>query len=472
MLNLTRSQYESCNNQTSDALDAYARAAELDPNNTHIKARLQLLKSGIASGQPNQHSAPVPQDVHPQAYQNGVGVPPGVQWGGQPVQQPPQQPPVDPQRVSEWTRGIAALHNPPTQPPMSQQSPYQSHDSLRGPPPRQPSPRQPEPPRSYQDPTRQTPARKMQSPSPKGHSTGMYPPSQTLPQINSQDRPGLGPGPRPSPSMNGAPPQPPSHSNGPPSNSLPPYGRPFSPPTELRPIRDERPPSSNSNYHHPQLPPAPSFPPMTNGNQTPGPTAPPSATSEMPPRDRDERPPSAMKRNREWEAEGPSKKIANEETRARLDDHSSRRFSPPSRNETPRSDRYRRSSSELRRENERRINDNYHPSEAAHHPYTLPPQQIPSMQTILDNNSGNNNNNNNTNHHSNNSISNSNPQPKEERKEPVEVAARKVDVDEDYDNTSEDGKLTAPSNPAPTAAARNSPNGSLSTIPKQEAAAA
>ena len=69
-------QYESCNNQTSDALDAYARAAELDPNNTHIKARLQLLKSGIASGQPNQHSAPVPQDVHPQAYQNGVGVPP------------------------------------------------------------------------------------------------------------------------------------------------------------------------------------------------------------------------------------------------------------------------------------------------------------------------------------------------------------------------------------------------------------
>ncbi|CCG85040.1 protein of unknown function [Taphrina deformans PYCC 5710] len=42
--------YESCNNQVSDALDAYSRAAELDPGNPHIKARLELLKSG-QSGQ-------------------------------------------------------------------------------------------------------------------------------------------------------------------------------------------------------------------------------------------------------------------------------------------------------------------------------------------------------------------------------------------------------------------------------------
>lgn len=114
MANSNTRQYESCNNQTNDALDAYARAAELDPSNINIKARLQLLKNGVSTGQPNQHSAPIPQDVHPQAYQNGVGVPPGVQWGGQPVQQPPQQPPVDPARVSEWTRNLAGLHNPST----------------------------------------------------------------------------------------------------------------------------------------------------------------------------------------------------------------------------------------------------------------------------------------------------------------------------------------------------------------------
>jgi hypothetical protein len=33
--------------------------------------------------------------------------------------------------------------------------------------------------------------------------------------------------------------------------------------------------------------------------------------------------------------------------------------------------------------------------------------------------------------------------PKEERKEHMEQAARKVDVDEDYDNNSEDDKRTA-----------------------------
>src|ERR1700749_953678 len=64
-------QYESCNNQTADALDAYQRAAELDPTNVHIKARLNLLREG---GSQNGHHQPPPgplppQDVHPQAYQ-------------------------------------------------------------------------------------------------------------------------------------------------------------------------------------------------------------------------------------------------------------------------------------------------------------------------------------------------------------------------------------------------------------------
>ena len=83
-------------------------------------------------------------------------------------------------------------------------------------------------------------------------------------------------------------------------------------------------------------------------------------------RDRvDERPPSAIKRGRDWDnVEGPNKKIANEETRLRQDEIG-RRATPPS-------ELHRRSSSEARREEQRRANENYHPSEAAHHPPTLP----------------------------------------------------------------------------------------------------
>ncbi|KAJ4587872.1 glucose repression mediator protein, variant 2 [Exophiala dermatitidis] len=401
--------YESCNNQTSDALDAYARAAELDPTNTHIKARLALLRSGVQTG-PNQHNAPVPQDVHPQAYQNGVGVPPGPQWGAPSSNnQQSQQAPVDPARVSDWTRGIAGIQQPP------QPNGLEGRDSMRAPPPRAPSPRQ-EASRPY-DSARQTPSRKRQSPSPKLQQQsvpGMYAPGpQTLPQVNLQDRgPGFNGGVRPSPTMSGAPP-PPTNGNTP-GTTLPPYGRPFSPPSELRPLRDEHPQSPGATFRQQPYHSGGPFPSIANGMPSAAPPLP--ATAEGPARD--ERPPSAMKRSREWEGEqGPSKKLASEETRARLDDPS-RRNSPPGRLPTPK-EHFRRSSSEVRRENERRANENYHPSEAAHHPYSLPPQQIPSMQSILDG-------------------------PKEApQQEHVEQAARKVDVDEDYDNNSEDDKRAA-----------------------------
>merc|ERR1711939_411658 len=87
--------YESCNNQINDALDAYQRAAELDPTNVHIKARLQLLRSGQTNGLLVQTSAPLPQDVHPQAYQaTGAVGPPGPQWGNSAPQPPPPGPPL------------------------------------------------------------------------------------------------------------------------------------------------------------------------------------------------------------------------------------------------------------------------------------------------------------------------------------------------------------------------------------------
>jgi general transcriptional corepressor CYC8 len=308
---------------------------------------------------------------------------------------------------------------------------------MRAPPPRAPSPRQ-EGPRSY-DAARQTPVRKMQSPSPKMQpaNPGMFPPGpQTLPQISVPERPpAFGAGVRPSPTMN-APPAP--HANGAGSGStLPPYGRPFSPPSELRPLRDER-PQSPGGFRQPPFPSNQPFPSIANGVPS---AAPPLPPAEAPPRD--DRPSSAMKRSREWEADaGPSKKLANEESRARLDEPM-RRNSPPGRLPTPK-DPFRRSPSEVRREQERRANENYHPSEAAHHPYSRPPQQIPSMQSILDG-------------------------PKDERKEHVEQAARKVEVDEDYDNNSEDDKQRGP--PTGTASSPQVGIPPPSATPKREQAA-
>jgi general transcriptional corepressor CYC8 len=308
---------------------------------------------------------------------------------------------------------------------------------MRAPPPRAPSPRQ-DGPRPY-DSSRQTPARKMQSPSPKMQpaNPGMFPPGgQTLPQISMQERPpAYGSGVRPSPTM-GGPPPPPAHTNGATSGStLPPYGRPFSPPSELRPLRDERPQSPGTGYRQQPFQSGQQFPSISNGVPS---AAPPLPPVEGPPHD--DRPTSALKRSRDWEADpGPSKKLANEESRARLDDPV-RRNSPPGRLPTPK-DHFRRSSSETRHEQERRANENYHPSEAAHHPYSRPPQQIPSMQSILDG-------------------------PKDERKEQVEQAARKVEVDEDYDNNSDDDKQRGP-----PSGAVNSPQVGApppSATPKQE----
>ena len=308
---------------------------------------------------------------------------------------------------------------------------------MRAPPLRAPSPRQ-DGPRPYES-SRQTPVRKMQSPSPKMQPSnpGMFPHGpQTLPQISMQERPpAFGSGVRPSPTMNG----PQQHNaNGAGSGSgstLPPYGRPFSPPNELRPLRDERPHSPGPGFRHQPFQAGQPFPSIGNGVH---PVAQPLSAVEGPPRD--ERPPSALKRTREWETDaGPSKKHANDETRARLDDPT-RRGSPPGRIPTPK-DRFRRSSSELRRDQERRANENYHPSEAAHHPYSHP-QLIPSMQSILD-------------------------APKDERKEHIEQAARKVDVDEDYDNNSEDDKQRG----RPSAAVSSPRVGGPppSATPKQEA---
>lgn len=59
--------YETCNNQISDAIDAYRRVVELEPENTAIQQRLQLLQNAEQFGKavPN---IPKPEDVPLDSY--------------------------------------------------------------------------------------------------------------------------------------------------------------------------------------------------------------------------------------------------------------------------------------------------------------------------------------------------------------------------------------------------------------------
>jgi glucose repression mediator protein len=68
------SLYESCNDQIGDTIDAYARAAELDPGNGAITQRLHLLKHSQATGT-QLPAAPAPLDVHPTAYASVASTP-------------------------------------------------------------------------------------------------------------------------------------------------------------------------------------------------------------------------------------------------------------------------------------------------------------------------------------------------------------------------------------------------------------
>ena len=241
----------------------------------------------------------------------------------------------------------------------------------------------------------------------------------------------------------------PNPPNGIPASAEPrPVYRPFTPPGTIKPIRDERPPSPQSTYPHQQFHPGPSAPVQGSTGIAGGAPPPASAlaAAEVAAREREERPGSAMKRAREWEADpGPAKKIANDESRARIDDQGNRHVTPPNRMPSP--GEARRNSSEARREELHRVNENYHPSEAAHHPPTLPsiqhmpphaagsnlppmaegstptsngpPAGPPSVQTPVKEETA-----------------------RTEQPPSQEPAARKMDVDEDYDDDGEDEKKT------------------------------
>jgi len=456
-------QYESCNNQTADALDAYQRAADLDPSNVHIKARLQLLQNGQSSAGAPNGNAPVPQDVHPQAYQPAsVHGPAAPQWGAPQPQQPPQGPAPPALGAAGWDRPLAQIRDPglPPQQLPQQLNPYEQREGIRPPTQhaqqRPASPRQ-EAPRGYAEPPRPPtngpgpsgpvgppppgpgPIRRGMSPSPKTHHVApspYHPPPQLTPQpVHSQppphhqqpsqpnriSNPNYGPlaGSVPPP-----PPPPPPGLAGPLSQGpgpVPPFGRPASPPPEVRPIVENRASSPRNGYqgpytqHHPD--------PSANSGIANGAPAPASAlaAAEAAARDRDDRPPTAPpKRHREWEENEHAnpKPPSNDEKRQKLEEPQSRRPTPPHPVPSPQVAR----PSPHGTPDARRFNDGYHPSEAAHHPPSLPPigAALPRPASRMS------------------------ETPKQERAEHVEPAARHVDVDENYDDEVEEAKPAAP----------------------------
>lgn len=487
-------QYESCNNQTNDALDAYSRAAELDPTNVHIKARLALLKGQPTNGLPNQAGAPLPQDVPPQAYQPGAlgAGPPAPQWGAPPPGQAPTGPPAALPTGGDWSRAnrLADLQNPQNpgaQPQML--NPYDSRDRLaQHVPPRQPASPKQEAPRQFQDQPQRPPppAHRGLSPSPKvlynAPGPNAYPaapaaqtPSQLpqpLPQHQAPAPPNRIANPNYGPQSSSVPPPAVSMGAPPPAQgSGPAYPSRMTSPPEIRPILDNQNTSPNAKFgrqpfeHHP-----------TSGTPSiAGGAPPPNAAlqaAEAAAREREERPSTAPpKRHREWEDDASSmssqKKPANDENRSRLDDPSSRRASPPDRMDRVPNSPYR-SPSEIRRaDDQRRATENYHPSEAAHHPpalgpaqanpqpsprigateerrdqptpappaQQLPPPPQPQSQAPAP------------------SPAPSQPQAPPQAQQPhLEPAARKMDMDEDYDDSGDEDKR--PTNPQ---SARTSP---------------
>jgi glucose repression mediator protein len=462
MPKLTMAQYESCNNQTADALDAYQRAADLDPSNVHIKARLQLLQNGQSSAGAPNGAAPVPQDIHPQAYQPAsVHGPAAPQWGAPQPQQPPPGPAPPALGGGGWDRPLAQIRDPGL--PPQQLNPYEQREGIRPPtqhaPQRPVSPRQ-EPPRPYTETPRPPtngpgpsgpvgppppgpgPMRRM-SPSPKTHHVApspYHPPPQLTPQpVQAQPPPHLQQQPPPNRISNPnygphahagsvppPPPPPPTGLAGPPQGPpnqgpMPPYGRPASPPPEVRPIVEApRAGSPRNGYqgpyqHHPD--------PSASSGIASGAPPPASAmvAAEAAARDRDDRPPTAPpKRLREWEENDVAnpKPSGNDEKRQKLEEPHSRRPTPPHPVPSPQIPR----PSPHNTPEARRFNDGYHPSEAAHHPPSLPsigPAPPPPPPRVSETS-------------------------KQERPEHHEPAARQMEVDEDYDDEGEEPKPTAP----------------------------
>ena len=203
------------------------------------------------------------------------------------------------------------------------------------------------------------------------------------------------------------------------------FGRQPEQQPEIRPLVNQPVPSPGGQYPRPAYEHHPNAAPNIASGAPPPSAAQTAADAAA--RERDERPSSTAppKRPREWD-EDPNavKKLSTDESRSRLDEIKMHRGSPTEAMGTPPN----RSPSELRRTDEQRPMSAYHPSDAAHHPPALPPmhsitQPSPSTSTA----------------------------PQEDQRAPLpppqpapvyEPAARKMDVDENYDDSGDDRSAT------------------------------
>ena len=343
-------------------------------------------------------------------------------------------------------------------------NPYDQRDRMPQPPQQPPmASRQPSPPRDpmrpYQEPQRPPPpAHRGLSPSPKNQHSTPYQPAP-LNQLPQHPPYGAHQGPPPQLPMQGAPPfgGPPSSVPPPPNGMqapagqgpMPPYTRQSSPRPEIRPLMNTAPPTPGGTFprtpyeHHAN----PITPQIANG-------APPPSNAQYAAdaaaREREERPGStAPKRIREWEEDQSVKKPATEEARSRLDEIKMNRQSPPHKVATPPN----RSPTELRRLEENRPPSTYRPSEASHHPSSLPSmhtisqqqpaQPMASQQPVQPPQQP--------------SPPRASAPPQEEHRAPppsvqpvapqqapvYEPAARKMEMDENYDDSGDDDKRSA-----------------------------
>lgn len=192
----------------------------------------------------------------------------------------------------------------------------------------------------------------------------------------------------------------------------------------MRPLVEQRPSSAESGYQ--PYPPHPTGPSGIAAG-APAPLAALAAAEEAARNRTDDRPPAAPKRLRDYEDE--LKAMNGDEKRPRLDDSVPR---PPSVTDRRNSPSAHRASLDRALAN----SENYHPSEAAHHPPPVGPTQLPAINSTAPNSAG--------------SAAPSLPPlegMKEERegsaRPPARVEeppARKMDVDENYDDDELEGK--------------------------------
>ncbi len=154
LLFLTRasppSQYESCNNQISDALDAYSARAELDPQNPPHQGPACSCSATAPPTASAARPCPHRRGTRRPTRRGAVG-PPGPQWPARVLSSSP--PPTGRRRAPPANGWRRASRTSTTQPP----NPYDQRDAFRGGSPtppcaRQPSPRQEQQLRPYGDP--------------------------------------------------------------------------------------------------------------------------------------------------------------------------------------------------------------------------------------------------------------------------------------------------------------------------------